>query len=128
MSKKTVPKKNKMDAFYSLKNNPVFTIVQSCCSVFPRAQALGSADQQIARLPPSLLNKSPTFTKLSLVEIYLGGTVFSDQAFPSSGFSFCASGIPEMLLASGNLASRRDNNALFVRKSCQTKPCYLTAL
>lgn len=57
-----------MDAFYSLKNNPVFTIVQSCCSMFPKELALGSADQQIARLPPSLLNESPTFTRFSLLE------------------------------------------------------------
>lgn len=57
-----------MDAFYTLKNNPVFIIVQSCCCTFPKEPALGSAELQIARQQRGLQNKSPTFTKLSLLE------------------------------------------------------------
>lgn len=70
MTKKTVPKRTRWMPFIALKNNPVFIIVQSCCSVFPKEPALGSADQQITRLPRSLLNKSPTCTKFLHLERY----------------------------------------------------------
>lgn len=70
MTKKTVPKRTRWMPFIALKNNPVFIIVQSCCSMFPKEPALGSADQQITRLPWSRLNKSPTCTKFSLLERY----------------------------------------------------------
>lgn len=66
---KTVPKRTWVP-FIALKNNPVFIIVQSCCSMFPKEPALGSADQQITLLPSSLLNKSPTCTTFSLLEWY----------------------------------------------------------
>lgn len=66
------------------------------------------------------LHQVLTFGKIP----YLGATMFSEQTFPSSGFSFCASGIPETFLPSSNLVIRWDNNMLFVHKSWQTKPCW----
>lgn len=74
--------------FIALKNNPVFIIVQSCCSVFLKEPALGSADQQIARLPPGLLNKSPTYTKFSLLERYyvLEAQCFQIRHFQALGY------------------------------------------
>lgn len=88
---KNCAKKN-MGAFYSLKNNPVFIIVQSCCSVFPKEPALGSADQQITLLPSSLLNKSPTCTTFSLLEwyqIFKPHYVFRSGIYKRWVLSFC---------------------------------------
>lgn len=67
---KSVPKRTTWMSFIALKNNPVFIIVQSCCSMFPKEPTLGSADQQITLLPSSLLNKSPMSTTFSLLEWY----------------------------------------------------------
>lgn len=126
MSNKTVPKKNKMDAFYSFKKQSCFhnssklllyvserTSIRKCWPA-DCMTATKSAEQK------PYLHQVLTFGKIP----YLGATMFSEQTFPSSGFSFCASGIPETFLPSSNLVIRWDNNMLFVHKSWQTKPCW----